>query len=100
MPKAQVIQINWQFTGSAGIMQVEYTADCFGGTWFKSPLSTEVWLWLIFNKDQSINQSYQKDNKAIKSLPSPLAPVLMVAASQYFTVLTAGISFGIPFIKI
>jgi len=43
MPKAQAIQINWQFTGSAGIMQVEHTADCFGGAWFKSPLSTEVW---------------------------------------------------------
>ena len=25
MPKAQAIQINWQFTGSAGIMQVEHT---------------------------------------------------------------------------
>jgi len=36
MPKAQAIQINWQFTGSAGIMQVEHTADCFGGAWFKS----------------------------------------------------------------
>jgi len=24
-------------------MQVEHTADCFGGAWFKSPLSTEVW---------------------------------------------------------
>jgi len=24
------------------IMQVEHTADCFGGAWFKSPLSTEV----------------------------------------------------------
>ena len=22
-------------------MQVEHTADCFGGAWFKSPLSTE-----------------------------------------------------------
>jgi len=33
MPKAQAIQINWQFTGSAGIMQVEHTADCFGGAW-------------------------------------------------------------------
>jgi len=43
MPKAQAVQINWQFTGSAGIMQVEHTADCFGGAWFKSPLSTEVW---------------------------------------------------------
>ena len=43
MPKAQAIQINWQFTGSAGIMQVEHTADCVGGAWFKSPLSTEVW---------------------------------------------------------
>jgi len=42
MPKAQAIQINWQFTGSAGIMQVEHTADCFGGAWLKSPLSTEV----------------------------------------------------------
>ena len=42
MPKAQATQINWQFTGSAGIMQVEHTADCFGGAWFKSPLSTEV----------------------------------------------------------
>ena len=26
----------------AGIMEVEHTADCFGGAWFKSPLSTEV----------------------------------------------------------
>ena len=43
MPKAQAIQINWQFTGSAGIMQVEHTADCFGGAWLKTPLSTEVW---------------------------------------------------------
>ena len=43
MPKAQAIQINWQFTGGAGIMQVDRTADCFGGTWFKLPLSTEVW---------------------------------------------------------
>jgi len=43
MPKAQAIQINWQFMGSAGIMQVEHTADCFGGAWLKSPLSTEVW---------------------------------------------------------
>jgi len=43
MPKAQAIQINWQFTGSAGIMQVEHTTDYFGGAWFKSPLSTEVW---------------------------------------------------------
>ena len=25
--------------GSAGIMQVEHTADCFGGAWFKSPLT-------------------------------------------------------------
>ena len=33
MPKAQAIQINWQFTGSAGIMQVEHTADCFGICW-------------------------------------------------------------------
>jgi len=24
-------------------LQVEHTADCFGGAWFKSPLSTEVW---------------------------------------------------------
>jgi len=24
-------------------MQVEHTADCFGGAWLKSPLSTEVW---------------------------------------------------------
>jgi len=24
------------------IMQVEHTADCFGGAWLKSPLSTEV----------------------------------------------------------
>jgi len=31
-----------QFTGGTGIMQVEHTADCFGGAWFKSPLSTEV----------------------------------------------------------
>jgi len=43
MLKALAIQINWQFTGGAGIMQVEHTADCFGGTWLKSPLSTEVW---------------------------------------------------------
>ena len=43
MPKALAIQINWQFTGSAGIMQVEHTANCFGGAWFKSPLSTKVW---------------------------------------------------------
>jgi len=43
MPKAQVIQINWQFTGSAGIMQVEHSTDCFGGAWFKLPLSTVVW---------------------------------------------------------
>ena len=43
MPKAQAIQINWQFTGSAGIMQVEHATDCFGGAWFKLPLSTEVW---------------------------------------------------------
>jgi len=46
MPKALAIQINWQFTGGAGIMQVEHTADCFGGACFKSPLSTEyegVW---------------------------------------------------------
>jgi len=43
MPKAQVIQINWQFTDSVGIMQVEHTADCFRGAWFKSALSTEVW---------------------------------------------------------
>jgi len=28
--------------GGAGIMQVEHTADCFGGAWLKSPLSTEV----------------------------------------------------------
>ena len=28
--------------GSAGIMQVEHTADCFEGAWLKSPLSTEV----------------------------------------------------------
>ena len=33
MPKAQAIQINWQFTGSAGIMQVEHTADCFHFQW-------------------------------------------------------------------
>jgi len=45
MLKALTIQINWQFTGGAGIMQVEHTADCFdvGGAWLKSPLSTEVW---------------------------------------------------------
>ena len=43
MLKALAIQINWQFTGGAGIMQVEHTADCFEGTWFKSPLLTEVW---------------------------------------------------------
>jgi len=43
MPKALAMQINWQFTGGAGIMQVEHTADCFGGTWLKSPLSTEVY---------------------------------------------------------
>jgi len=43
MPKALAIQINWQFAGGAGIMQVEHTADCFRGTWLKSPLSTEVW---------------------------------------------------------
>jgi len=42
MPKALAIQINSQFTGGAGIMQVEHTAACFGGAWFKSPLSTEV----------------------------------------------------------
>ena len=41
MPKA--IQINWQFAGGVGTMQVEHTADCFGGAWLKSPLSTEVW---------------------------------------------------------
>jgi len=43
MPKVLAIQINWQFMGGIGIMQVEHTADCFGGAWFKSPLSTEVW---------------------------------------------------------
>ena len=43
MPKVLAIQINWQFTGSTGIIQVEHTTDCFGGAWFKSPLSTEVW---------------------------------------------------------
>jgi len=43
MPKALAIQINWQFTDGAGIMQVEHTADYFVGAWFKSPLSTEVW---------------------------------------------------------
>jgi len=43
MPKALAIQIKWQFTGGAGIMQVEHTADCFVGAWYKSPLSTEVW---------------------------------------------------------
>ena len=43
MLKALVIQINWQFAGGAGFMQMEHTADCFGGAWFKSPLSTEVW---------------------------------------------------------
>jgi len=32
MPKAQAIQINWQFTGSAGIMQVEHTACRKSGT--------------------------------------------------------------------
>jgi len=26
-----------------GITQVKHTADCFGGAWLKSPLSTEVW---------------------------------------------------------
>jgi len=24
-------------------MQLEHTADCFEGAWFKSPLSTEAW---------------------------------------------------------
>ena len=43
MPKALAIQINGQFAGGTGIMQVEHTADCFGGAWLKSPLSTEVW---------------------------------------------------------
>jgi len=42
MPKALAIQINGQFAGGTGIMQVEHTADCFGGAWLKSPLSTEV----------------------------------------------------------
>jgi len=32
-----------QFVSGAGIMQVEHTADCFGGAWLKLPLSTEVW---------------------------------------------------------
>ena len=27
MPKAQAIQINWQFTGSTGIMQVGHSKD-------------------------------------------------------------------------
>ena len=36
MPKALAIQINWQFVGGAGIMQVEHTADRFGGAWLKS----------------------------------------------------------------
>jgi len=40
---ALAIQINWQFAGGASIMQVEHTADCFGGAWLKSPLLTEVW---------------------------------------------------------
>jgi len=26
--------------GGAGIKQMEHTADCFGGAWLKSPLST------------------------------------------------------------
>ena len=43
LPKALAIQINWQSNGGAGIMQVEHTADCFGGAWLKLPLSTEVW---------------------------------------------------------
>jgi len=55
MPKAQAIQINWQFTGSAG-MQVEHTADCFGGAWFKSPLLTEVWLLLSEGVTRSLQQ--------------------------------------------
>jgi len=42
MPKALAIQINCQFENGAGIMQVEHTADYFGGTWLKSPQSTEV----------------------------------------------------------
>jgi len=43
MPKALGIHINWEFTGGAGITQVEHTVDCFGGAWLKSLLSTEVW---------------------------------------------------------
>ena len=35
MLKALAIQINRQFAGGAGTMQVEHTADCFGGTWLK-----------------------------------------------------------------
>jgi len=42
MPKALTIQINRQFVGGTGIMQVEHTADCFAGAWLKSLLSTEV----------------------------------------------------------
>jgi len=43
MPRVLAIQINWQFTGGTGIMQVEHTADCFGGAWLKSPPLTKVW---------------------------------------------------------
>ena len=43
MRKALAIQINRQFAGGTGIMQVEHTTDCVGGASLKSPLSTEVW---------------------------------------------------------
>jgi len=41
-PTLPIIEFSWNFTSQSTIMQVEHTADCFGGAWFKSPLSTEV----------------------------------------------------------
>ena len=38
-----ITQVQSTFATGDNIMPVEHTADCFGGVWFKSPLSTEVW---------------------------------------------------------
>jgi len=64
MPKAQAIQINWQFTGSAGIMQVEHTAiisQSMRGTYYSilgniCKINYDKWSNNFNNKTNYLNQ--------------------------------------------
>jgi len=94
MPKAQAIQINWQFTGSAGIMQVEHTADCFGGTWLKLPLSTEVWHLRHILRETAVTLSDLAKYLITRSIAQPLCDS---RATCHHNLYSCWVIFIIPF---